>query len=283
MAARKSIAGAAMAPRDRIIEGLNAMVTKKLMLLSGVIAVLGGCSDQTSTGANSATVNTSAAASPASDVTRVRGVITAVGADALTVQTYDGKSVSVPLDAQTKVAWVVKSDLSTLKDGDFVGTATTGPDDALRAVELVIFPEAMRGTGEGHYPWDVPGAIAAAGSGMNGSSAMTNGTVDGQSAMTNGTVDGQSAMTNGTVDQQSGMTNGTVTGGAGKPGETKLSISYKGGKAQVVVPVGTPIVRFEPTERSVLAKGQKLFAVTPAGASGAKSVAVGKDGLTPPM
>ncbi len=252
------------------------MVTKKLMLLSGVIAVLGGCGDQTSTGANSATANTSAAASPASDVTRVRGVITAVGTDALTVQTYDGKSVSVPLDAQTKVAWVVKSDLSTLKDGDFVGTATTGPDDALRAVELVIFPEAMRGTGEGHYPWDVPGAVAAAGGGMNGSSAMTNGTVDGQSAMTNGTVDQQSGMTNGTVI-------GGATGGAGKPGETKLSISYKGGKAQVVVPVGTPIVRFEPTERSVLAKGQKLFAVTPAGASGAKSVAVGKDGLTPPM
>ena len=237
------------------------MVTKKLMLLSGVIAVLGGCGDQTSTGANTATANTSAAASPASDVTRVRGVITAVGTDALTVQTYDGKSVSVPLDAQTKVAWVVKSDLSTLKDGDFVGTATTGPDDALRAVELVIFPEAMRGTGEGHYPWDVPGAVAAAGGGMNGSSAMTN----------------------GTVDQQSGMTNGTVTGGAGKPGETKLSISYKGGKAQVVVPVGTPIVRFEPAERSVLAKGQKLFAITLAGASGARSVAVGKDGLTPPM
>jgi len=238
------------------------MVTKKLMLLSGVIAVLGGCGDTTSTGANTATVNTSAAASAASDVTRVRGVITAVGADTVTVQTYDGKSVSVPLDAKTKVAWVVKSDLSTLKDGDFIGTATTGPDDALRAVELVIFPEAMRGTGEGHYPWDVPGVVAAAGGGA---------------------ADGQSAMTNGTVDQQSGMTNGTVTGGAGKAGETKLSISYKGGKAQVVVPVGTPIVRFEPAERSILAKGQKLFAITSTGASGARSVAVGKDGLTPPM
>ncbi len=248
------------------------MMTKKLMLLSGVVAVLAGCGNKTSVDANSATANTSATASAASDVTRVRGVITAVGTDALTVQTYDGKSVSVPLDATTKFAWVVKSDLSTLKDGDFIGTATTGPDDALRAVELVIFPEAMRGTGEGHYPWDVPGAVAAAGGGTNGSSAMTN-----------GTVDGQSAMTNGTVDQQSGMTNGTVTGGAGKPGETKLSISYKGGKAQVVVPVGTPIVRFEPAERSVLTKGQKLFAITSTGASGAKSVAVGKDGLTPPM
>ena len=264
------------------------MLTKKLMLLSGVVAVLGGCGQTTSTDSNTSTANiamgnTSAAASATPAVNRVRGVITAIGTDALTVQTYDGKSVSVPLDAKTKVAWVVKSDLSTLKDGDFIGTATTGPDDALRAVELVIFPEAMRGTGEGQYPWDVPGAVAAAGGGMSGSSAMTNGTVDGQSAMTTGTVDGQSAMTNGTVAQQSGMTNGTVTGGAGKPGETKLSISYKGGKAQVVVPVGTPLVRFEPAERSVLAKGQKLFAITLAGASGARSVAVGKDGLTPPM
>ncbi len=264
------------------------MLTKKLMLLGGVIAVLGGCGQTTSTDSNTTTANiamanTSATASATPAVNRVRGVITAIGTDALTVQTYDGKSATVPLDANTKFAWVVKSDLSTLKDGDFIGTATTGPDDALRAVELVIFPEAMRGTGEGHYPWDVPGAVAAAGGGSNGSSAMTNGTVDGQSAMTNGTVDGQSAMTNGTVAQQSGMTNGTVTGGAGKPGETKLSISYKGGKAQVVVPVGTPIVRFEPAQRTVLAKGQKLFAIISADAKGARSVAVGKDGLTPPM
>ena len=253
------------------------MLTKKLMLLSGVVAVLGGCGQTTSTDSNTSTANiamgnTSAAASATPAVNRVRGVITAIGTDALTVQTYDGKSATVPLDANTKFAWVVKSDLSTLKDGDFIGTATTGPDDALRAVELVIFPEAMRGTGEGHYPWDVPGAVAAAGGGTSGSSAMTN-----------GTVDGQSAMTNGTVAQQSGMTNGTVTGGAGKPGETKLSISYKGGKAQVVVPVGTPIVRFEPAERTVLAKGQKLFAIVATDSKGAKSVAVGKDGLTPPM
>lgn len=253
------------------------MLTKKLMLLSGVVAVLGGCGQTTSTDSNTSTANiamgnTSATASATPAVNRVRGVITAIGTDALTVQTYDGKSATVPLDANTKFAWVVKSDLSTLKDGDFIGTATTGPDDALRAVELVIFPEAMRGTGEGHYPWDVPGAVAAAGGGTNGSSAMTN-----------GTVDGQSAMTNGTVAQQSGMTNGTVTGGAGKPGETKLSISYKGGKAQVVVPVGTPIVRFEPAERTVLAKGQKLFAIISADSKGARSVAVGKDGLTPPM
>lgn len=238
----------------------------KLALLGGAMAVMSGCS-----GTQSADSNASAAANGAPAVTRVRGVLQDISATALTIQTYDGKSVSVPVDAKTNFAWVVGSSLATLKDGDFVGTATTGPDDALRAVELVIFPEAMRGTGEGHYPWDVPGVIASKGGDSSGSSAMTNGTVDSQSAMTNGTV------------EQSAMTNGTVTSGAGKSGETRLTISYKGGKAQVVVPAGTPIVRFEPTTRAALAKGQKLFAVSTPDAAGAKSVAIGKDGLTPPM
>lgn len=237
----------------------------KLALLGGAMAVMSGCSGTPSTD------NNTSAASDAPAVTRVRGVLQDMSANALTIQTYDGKSVRVPIDTKTNFAWVVGSSLSTLKDGDFVGTATTGPDDALRAVELVIFPEAMRGTGEGHYPWDVPGAIASKGGDVNGSSAMTNGTVDAQSAMTNGTV------------EQSAMTNGTVTAGAGKAGETRLTISYKGGKAQVLVPAGTPIVRFEPTTRTVLTKGQKVFAVWTPDATGAKSVAIGKDGLTPPM
>ncbi len=185
--------------------------------------------------------------------------------------------MTVPIDGETGYAWVLASSLSTLKDGDFIGTATTGPDDALRAVELVIFPEAMRGTGEGHYDWDIPGVVAANGGGAAGSSAMTNGTVEQQSAMTNGTVQGQSA------PQQSAMTNGTVTGGADASGEKTLTISYKGGTSQVLVPAGIPIVRFDPADKAILAKGQKLFVVTPPGATAAKFVAVGKDGLTPPM
>lgn len=239
----------------------------KLALIGGAVATLAACGERHAADANAGKTSTSTPAT-----TRIRGLVQSVDANALTVRTYDGRSTSVPIDDKTRFAWVVGSSLSTLKDGDFVGTATTGPDDALRAVELVIFPEAMRGTGEGHYTWDVPGAVASAGGGTNGSSAMTN-----------GTVDQQSAMTNGTVDQQSAMTNGTVTGGAGKAGDSRLTISYKGGKAQVLVPAGTPIVRFEPTTRSVLAKGQKIFAVTAPGAQGAASVAIGKDGLTPPM
>ncbi|MEO6247360.1 MAG: hypothetical protein ABIO85_02080 [Sphingomicrobium sp.] len=247
------------------------MMMKRLALLGSAIAIVSACSKLPSDDANGSATTAPATTTPAAPATRTRGVLETVGADSLGIKTYDGKSVMVPIAADTKFAWVVASSLASLKSGDFVGTATTGPDDSLRAVELVIFPEAMRGSGEGHYGWDVPGVVASAGGSANGSSGMTNGTVQ------------QSGMTNGTVQQQSGMTNGTVTGGTGKPGETTLTIGYKGGTAKVLVPVGTPIVRFEPTERSVLAKGQKLFVVEAPGAKGAKFVAVGKDGVMPPM
>ncbi|WP_241656613.1 hypothetical protein [Sphingomonas oligophenolica] len=245
-------------PATRTTKDTTIMMKQLAMLGSALVAV-GGCSDRQSADAN--TTAAAATASPMTATGRVRGVVQTVGADALAIQTYDGQSVNVPLDAKTGFAWVVDSSLATLKDGDFIGTATTGPNDALRAVELVIFPESMRGTGEGHYDWDVPGVVAAAG----------------------GNAGASSAMTNGTVEQQSAMTNGTVTGGAGKPGETTLTISYKGGTSKVLVPVGTPIVRFEPTDRAILAKGQRVFAVTTPDAPGAKFVAVGKNGLTPPM
>lgn len=245
------------------------MLTKTFVALSGATLLLAGCGSKTATDGNTTTTATTTA-TPAA--TRVRGVVQKVDANALTIQGYDGKTSAVPIDAKTGFAWVVGSSLATLKTGDFIGTATTGPDSALRAVEVVIFPESMRGSGEGHYGWDVPGVVAASG----GSSA-------GSSGMTNGTVQEQSGMTNGTVQEQSGMTNGTVSSTAGTAGETMLTVSYKGRTAKVLVPAGTPIVRFEPTERSVVAKGQKVFVVQTADAPGAKFVAVGKDGLTPPM
>ncbi|WP_010162834.1 hypothetical protein [Sphingomonas sp. PAMC 26617] len=269
------------------------MINKTLVLLAGATTLLAGCGTKTATD----TAATTTSAAPAA--TRVRGVVQSVDTNAVTIQGYDGKTTTVPIDGKTGFAWVVGSNLSTLKTGDFIGTATSGPDSALRAVELVIFPEAMRGSGEGHYGWDVPGVVAASGgNGGGGASGMTNGTVQqqsgqNQSGMTNGTVrqqsrqnaSGQNAsgMTNGTVQEQSGMTNGTVSSTAGTAGETSLTIGYKGGTAKVLVPAGTPIVRFEPTQRSMLAKGQKVFIVKTADAPGAKFVAMGKDGLTPPM
>lgn len=247
------------------------MIMKRRALLGATIAILGGCNNLSANQGTSDAAAQNSAGTPAA-ATRVRGVLQSIGAGSLGLTTYDGRAVTVPIGKDTKFAWVVASSLASLKSGDFVGTATTGPDNALRAVELVIFPEAMRGAGEGHYGWDVPGVVAAAGGDSTASSGMTN-----------GTVQAQSGMTNGTVQSQSGMTNGTVTAGAGKSGETTLTIGYKGGTAKVLVPARTPIVRFEPAERTVLAKGQKLFVVLAPDATGAKFVAVGKDGVTPPM
>ena len=239
---------------------------KNLALVSTVLVMLAACSAPEPT-------NTAAEVADATNSTvRVRGTVQSVTDSSMTVQTYDGRTVAVPVAATTRFVWVVSSSLSTLKDGDFVGTATTGPKTALRALELVIFPESMRGAGEGHYEWDIPGVVASRGGGAVVSSAMTNGTVASQSAMTNGTVQAQSAMTNGTVASSEASSSGRI-----------LTISYEGGTANVTIPEGTPIVRFEPTERPSLAVGQKVYAVIPQGTTSAGFVAMGKDGLTPPM
>lgn len=241
---------------------------RNLALIPAVLATLAACSAPEPTPA----AEEATAPAPAATTVRVRGTVQSLTGEAMTVQTYDGQTVSVPVAANTRFVWVVASSLSTLKDGDFVGTATTGPKEALRAVELVIFPESMRGAGEGHYPWDTPGVIASRG----GSPASS-------SAMTNGTVEAQSAMTNGTVQSQSMMTNGTVASSATSSGGRRLTISYEGGTADVTIPDGVPIVRFEPTERTSLAVGQKVYAVIPAGATTAGFLAMGKDGIVPPM
>ena len=146
------------------------MIMKRFALLGAATAILAGCSKLPSNDADSnAAAPNSAAATPAATpaaATRVRGVLQSINADSLALTNYDGRSVTVPIGKDTKFAWVVGSSLASLKSGDFVGAATTGPDNALSAVELVIFPDAMRGTGEGHYGWDVPGVVAAAGGGV---------------------------------------------------------------------------------------------------------------------
>jgi hypothetical protein len=87
----------------------------------------------------------------------VRGTIESTDGQVLTVATSSG-SVRIRLAPSTRVAEVVRSDASHITDGSFVGiTSVAGPDGSQRAVEVHIFPEAMRGTGEGSYGWDWPG------------------------------------------------------------------------------------------------------------------------------
>ena len=202
--------------------------------------------------------------SASSQAEHVRGTIESLDGQVLTVATSDG-SVRVQLPPSPVIATVVQSDSSHLTDGSFLGiTSVAEPDGSRRAVEVHVFPEAMRGTGEGNYTWDWPDA--------SGNSKMTNGTA--------------SKMTNGTVSN-SKMTNGTVTA---QDGGSSLTLQYKdgasGGSQAITIPPGIPIVALEPGRLSDLQPGVHVFIVATrdsAGALTAARVLAGKNGVVPPM
>lgn len=99
--------------------------------------------------------------------TRVRGTVERLDGDTLIVHAREGKEVAVTLAADTGISGMAKKSLGDIKVGDFIGSAAVkSTDGMLQAQEVVIFPEMARGTGEGHYPWD-----------LTPDSTMTNATV----------------------------------------------------------------------------------------------------------
>jgi hypothetical protein len=180
----------------------------------------------------------------AQQTTRVRGTIERVDGPLLMVKSRDGAELTIRLADNAVVVGIVARALADIKVGDYVGSAAVPADGgALRALEVHIFPENMRGTGEGHRPHD-----------LLPESTMTNATV----AETVQRVDGRT-----------------------------LTLKYKEGEKTLIVPQGTPIVTYVPGERSELKPGGKIFiagaARQPDGILQAARVAVGRDGLTPPM
>ncbi|MGN6319176.1 hypothetical protein [Trinickia sp.] len=108
--------------------------------------------------------------------TRIRGDIVSVSGDTLTVHRRSGDTVKIALKADTPVTALKNIKLQDIKPGEFVGTAAmTGVDGKLTATEVLVFPEAARGTGEGHYAWD-----------LGSNSTMTNANVDQVVQGTNG-------------------------------------------------------------------------------------------------
>ncbi len=99
---------------------------------------------------------------------RVRGTIDRVEGSIYVVKARDGAELKLTLADNPQIAGIVKASLSDIKQGVFVGvTAMPQADGSLSALEVHIFTEAMRGTGEGHYPWD-----------LRPQSTMTNGNVE---------------------------------------------------------------------------------------------------------
>jgi hypothetical protein len=206
------------------------------------------------------------AASAAPTLERVRGTIESSDNGTLTVKTADGTSKAVTLAPDTKFTSVVKASLDDVKDGVFIGTATKGEPPV--ALEVVLFPDSMRGTGEGHYDWDTITDTTEGGKAV-------------KSSMTNGTIKATAKpMT------KSAMTNGTVKSGSAAGGAKKLTVTYDNGKSlDVTVPPSAPIVAFQPADKAVLKAGAPVFVVSTVDGTklSAKMVAVGKDGVTPPM
>jgi hypothetical protein len=83
---------------------------------------------------------------------RVRGTIERVDGTTYVVKARDGAELKLTLADNAQIAGIIKASLSDIKQNSFVGvTAMPQPDGSLNAVEVHIFPETMRGTGEGHY------------------------------------------------------------------------------------------------------------------------------------
>src|SRR6266513_538076 len=88
--------------------------------------------------------------------TRIRGTIEQVEGNTLTIKARSGELMKVRVPDNVVVTAITKASVADIANGKFIGTTTVGQrDGALVAEEIHIFPESMRGTGEGHYDWDL--------------------------------------------------------------------------------------------------------------------------------
>ena len=96
------------------------------------------------------------AQAPANPPVRIRGTVEKIDGQMLTVKANNGQSMTVKMADNFVVMGIAKAGLDDIASGKFIGTTTVGErDGALVALEVHIFPENMRGTGEGHYDWDL--------------------------------------------------------------------------------------------------------------------------------
>ena len=113
---------------------------------------------------------------------RIRGAITSLDGQMLGVKTREGPEVKIKLTDNYTVSAVVPITMDQIKPGSFIGSAAAKQaDGSLKAVEVLVFPEAMRGSNEGHFPWD-----------LMPEATMTNATVE---AVVDGTAGREMALT----------------------------------------------------------------------------------------
>ena len=186
---------------------------------------------------------------PATPTLRLRAVIEKIDATSITVKERNGEVITLVRPATMDVSEVYPISLSDIKSGSYIGTAAMPQADGTQlALEVLVFPEASRGTGEGHRVYD-----------LRPDSTMTNATV---------------------ADLTAAPT--TV------PGGQKMTLRYKDGEKVVIVPPGAPVVSFKPgkqDEAALLVVGAKVLitAQEQSGKPTALRVLVGRNGFAPPM
>lgn len=197
-----------------------------------VVAVLAAC------------IVTSSASAQQAPTVRIRGTIESVDGNMLGIKTREGSDVKVRMTDNVAVFAVIKTDLSQIKEGSYIGvTAMPEPDGTQKAIAVHIFPENQRGAAEGFRPWD----------------ARAN-----------------STMTNATVAQTVQGTEGQNITVKYKDGEKKVVVPPD---TPIVTFVATDKSEVKPGAKLIIFGAAKMED----GSLEANRVNVGRDGITPPM
>jgi hypothetical protein len=185
-----------------------------------------------------------ASAASAQETVRIRGVIESVDGPVYLVKNRDGAELKLTVTDPPLYVAIVKATMADIKPGMFVGaTGQTQPDGSQKAIEVHIFPESMRGTGEGHYDWDLKP---------------------------------NTKMTNANVDQTVNGNDGQTLSVKYKDGEKKILVTPE---TAVVTYVPGSKDDLKPGTKIFVGAGKKMAD----GTVQTPRVTYGKDGLTPPM
>ena len=180
----------------------------------------------------------------AQETVRIRGTIERVDGPVYVIKNRDGAEVKLTVTDPPLFVAIVKATMDDIKPGMFVGaTGMTQPDGSQKAIEVHIFPESMRGTGEGHYDWDLKP---------------------------------NTKMTNANVDQTVAGVDGPVLSVKYKDGEKKVMVTPE---TAVVTFVAGSKEDLKPGIKVFVGAAKKQ----PDGTVQTPRITYGKDGLTPPM
>jgi len=221
---------------------ITIRVATPLILSSSLVLAVMSCNRNADSGQSSATSADSAQASNPDAPILLRGSVQSASATQLVLKSDTGV-VTVKITQPFRLYTRVPTDMSHVKENSFIGVTTVKqPDGSERATEIHVFPEELRGLGEGSRMM-TPSAGGAA-------NRMTNGNVS-ASRMTNGAVS-QSRMSNGSVSSTNG---------------SSLVVHYAGGSQNVTVPPNTPVTELKLTSKG-LAAGDQVAVLAKKGPDG---------------